>query len=69
MFDNLFFFDLAPLATNLIRPYSSVKKVPIRLDSLKLAECNNIALDEKRDCFKIYLYVIYQKKREAVKPP
>ena len=62
MLDNLFFLDLAPLATNLIKPYSSVKKVPIKLDSLKLVECSNTALHEKRDCFKIFLCNLSKKK-------
>ena len=68
MFENLLFFAFAPFTTNLIRPYVSVKKVPIKLVSLKLAECKSIALDENLECFNFF-WLIYQKKREAVKPP
>ena len=46
MFENLLFFAFAPFTTNLIRPYVSVKKVPIKLVSLKLAECKKISVVE-----------------------
>lgn len=68
MLENLLFFNFAPLATNFIRPKSCEKKVTIRLDSLKLVECKSTALEERRGFFN-FCQLIYQKKREAVKPP